>query len=80
MEIEHPSAPVSAEKREPRKPFLVSCSKCEHVWPAAWLPMEVAKFAKVAQNQRCPSCGKGPKGVFVASKEQEDAWRSAEAD
>jgi hypothetical protein len=49
-----------------RKPFNVRCGKCDHLWPAAWLPMEVSLFAKATSNLHCPSCGNGPKGIYVA--------------
>lgn len=43
------------------KPFWVKCrdEKCGHCWPAAYAPMEMAKFAKAAAaNARyCPKCG-----------------------
>ena len=42
------------------KGFWVKCSddKCRHCWIAAYFPMEVAKFAKIAvQSKYCPKCG-----------------------
>ena len=48
----------------PRNPFTVQCGECQHVWAAAWLPMEAGLFGKVTSNLHCPSCGNGPKGIF----------------
>lgn len=40
-----------------RKPFWVKCRKCAHCWTAAYLPMEVDTFAKIATRAACPMCG-----------------------
>lgn len=50
-----------------RKPFWVECGKCRHQWSAAYLPMEVSVFAKVAKAS-CPMCGNGPKGILIAKQ------------
>lgn len=52
---------------EPRKPFWVKCSACQHIWAAAYAPMEASKFAK-AINSCCPNCAQGPKGIFIAKQ------------
>jgi len=54
-----------------RSPFNVQCDKCQHVWTAAWLPMEARTFAKVTARLHCPSCGNGPKEIFAAPGEKE---------
>lgn len=48
------SAPV-----ESKKPFFVMCgdAACKHCWPAAYLPMEMGKFASATKGLRCPMCG-----------------------
>lgn len=53
---------------ETRKPFWAECSKCRHQWAAAYLPMEVSAAAKLMMSARCPMCGNGPKGIFVAKQ------------
>lgn len=40
-----------------RKPFWVKCRKCSHCWPAAYLPLVVDVFAKIAKSAVCPMCG-----------------------
>ena len=40
-----------------RKPFWVKCVKCSHCWAAAYLPMDVSTFARVAKTAGCPMCG-----------------------
>ena len=57
------AAPATGEER---KPFNVNCAECSHTWAAAYLPMEVTKFAKVTSNLHCPNCGAGSKKIFVA--------------
>lgn len=42
---------------ETRVPFLVKCWTCKHVWPAAYLPMPLAKVAEVMKLACCPMCG-----------------------
>jgi len=58
-----------AEPATQRDPFNVRCGKCGHVWTAAWLPMEASLFAKVTGKPHCPSCGNGPKAIYVAQGE-----------
>ena len=52
-----------------RSPFNVRCGSCKHVWTAAWLPMEMSACARLLLGARCPACGHGPKGIFVAHGE-----------
>lgn len=50
------------------KPFWAKCWSCEHIWPAAYLPMEMAKAAKVLRAATCPKCGER-KRVGVAKQD-----------
>lgn len=50
-----------------KRGFWVKCSACGHTWIAAYLPMELHKFAKVAKAN-CPMCAAPPKKVFVAKQ------------
>lgn len=50
-----------------KRGFWVKCSACKHTWIAAYLPMELNKFAKVAKAS-CPMCAAPPKKVFVAKQ------------
>lgn len=52
-----------------RSPLNVRCGSCQHVWTAAWLPMEMALVARTVGRAHCPACGTGPKGLFVAPGE-----------
>lgn len=47
-----------------RTPMDVKC-KCGHQWVAAWLPMEMAKAAKLLQHICCPMCGADSRGIFL---------------
>lgn len=52
------------------KGFWAKCSdpECGHCWIAAYFPMEVAKFARIAmQSKLCPKCG--AKKPVVAKQE-----------
>lgn len=49
-----------------RRPFNVTCGACGHTWAAAYLPLEIRKFAATTKSLRCPSCAAGPKEIFVA--------------
>lgn len=50
-------------------PFNVRCAACEHVWTAAWLPIEAMKFATLTKNLHCPNCGNGPKKIYAAPRQ-----------
>lgn len=53
----------------PSDRFHVSCGACQHVWIAAYLPMDMRKMATLMKGICCPRCAERKK-VFVASKEQ----------
>lgn len=42
-----------------RTPMFAACGadNCDHLWVAAWLPMEMSLAARVLQSLRCPLCG-----------------------
>lgn len=50
-------------------PFVVHCGQCQHEWTAAYLPMDLETFGKVAAKAVCPFgcseelvlCGKAPR-------------------
>lgn len=49
-----------------RSEFWVTCPVCAHTWIVAYLPMEMAKAAKVMNAAHCPKCGE-KKGLTVAT-------------
>jgi rubredoxin len=49
------------------KEFWVKCKPCGHVWIAAYLPMEMFKFAEVAKGAHCPCCGADAKQLTCAT-------------
>lgn len=51
---------------EGKSPMNVKCGKCNHVWTAAWLPMEMRKVAKVIGKLHCPACGNDAKDIYLA--------------
>lgn len=54
-------------------PFWCHCATCMHEWAAAYFPMELAKFAKIAMaHSTCPKCG--AKG-FVGRAPKKTAMR-----
>lgn len=40
----------------PRRPLLVECLACKHVWASFWIPISVASLSGVKHNF-CPMCG-----------------------
>lgn len=62
-----------------KTPCLAKCSTCSHVWPAAWLPMQVGAAASTMQaNARvCPACGTKStkaKPIVIANEAAALAW------
>lgn len=49
-----------------REPFFAHCGDCGHQWVAATYPMDLRKFAEIAQAnaQRCAMCGAGSDRIF----------------
>ena len=54
---------------EPKTSFWAKCAKCNHTWLAAYLPMEITAFAKLAKGLCCPMCGAGSKDLRTAPQE-----------
>lgn len=50
-----------------REEFWMTCKPCRHAWIVAYLPMEMAKAARLMANAACPKCG-SKKELFVASE------------
>lgn len=48
-----------------RKPFWAKCGACDHCWPAAYLPMDLAACAMLLMRAACPKCA-AAKGIKVA--------------
>lgn len=48
---------------EGKTPQHVGCVLCEHVWVAAWLPMDTTRFAALMSGLHCPACGAGAKSL-----------------
>lgn len=48
--------------------FVVHCAKCSHEWVAAYLPMEIGTFVKVAKAATCPKCGASGKSILCGRK------------
>lgn len=49
------------------KAFWAKCADCLHCWPAAYFPMDAAKFAKIiGRKPRCPKCASA--NVVVAKQ------------
>ena len=42
--------------------------KCNHIWTAAYLPMEMTLFGKLLQNLRCPMCAATNKDITPAKQ------------
>jgi hypothetical protein len=46
----------------------VVCGKCAHQWVAMYLPMELARAAKILKGLCCPSCGALNKHIRAAAE------------
>lgn len=49
-----------------RAPFFVRCRECNHVWIAAYLPLPVEQFARIASRLHCPMCAAGANRIVVS--------------
>jgi hypothetical protein len=52
-----------------RKPFWAKCPTCAPCWPAAYLPMEMSKCAKLLIAAACPNCGER-KRIGIAKQDE----------
>lgn len=50
------------------KAFWVKCEPCGHVWAAAYYPLELSLFARIAKSSVCPKCGERKK-VTIAKQD-----------
>lgn len=48
---------MAGEVKAGTTPFWAICSKCRHCWIAAYYPLELALFGRIAKgHSRCPKC------------------------
>jgi len=52
-----------------RAEMWVTCPPCKYTWIVAYLPMEMAKAARVMKAAHCPKCGE--KKVLTVATEAE---------
>jgi hypothetical protein len=57
-------------------PFIVHCGECRHHWPAAYLPMPIERFAKVAASAICPF---GCEGTVYPGEAQDNTYTLEQA-
>jgi hypothetical protein len=50
-----------------RKPFWAKCT-CGHIWPVAYMPMEMMLAAKLMKRATCPACGNA-KNIGIAKQD-----------
>lgn len=55
---------------EAKTPMNVECTKCKHVWPAVYLPLEVGKATAILMALRCPMCAAPAKDIVVHAEEK----------
>lgn len=53
---------------EVKKPLWAKCGQCEHCWPCAYLPIDLAVMGKLLKKLHCPMCAADSKDVFVAKQ------------
>lgn len=56
-------------KAEPKKPFWAKCTKCSHIWTAAYLPMNLTAMGKLLRGLCCPACGVGADKITPAKQD-----------
>lgn len=55
-------------ENEERKPFWAKCKPCGAIWEAAYLPMNLTDFGKLAQHLHCPKCGADARKITPAKQ------------
>lgn len=45
------------------RPFWAKCSACQHIWAAAYYPIDLGTMAKILKRAACPKCGNTKPGV-----------------
>lgn len=66
-----PAMPNTTTTPPPGKtPLEVFCKRDGQRWTIAFLPMPMAKVARLMRAARCPSCASG-RQVFIATEPQE---------
>lgn len=53
---------------EAKKPFCAKCKDCDHVWIAAYYPMDMVTFGAIMRDLRCPMCGVGANYITPAKQ------------
>lgn len=51
-----------------KKPFWAKCEPCGHIWPCAYLPMDMKDSAKLMKKLHCPMCGADAKRITPAKQ------------
>lgn len=59
--------PPPLREGKERKPFWAKCSQCQHIWAAAYLPMNMTQAGEIFKRVRCPNCAS--KKVLVAKQD-----------
>ena len=54
-------------KKSQRNPMNVRCGVCDHVWVAAYMPMDVSDLVKITKNLRCPMCAAPAKEIYLTT-------------
>jgi hypothetical protein len=57
---------------EQKQPLLVRCSKCNHVWTAAWLPMPLGVAGRLLKRIACPVCAASSRSIYLYDPKQAD--------
>lgn len=56
---------AAGDKPGERRPMYARCSKCEHVWPILYLPLEISTAGAVLKAAHCPNCGANAANIYV---------------
>lgn len=57
-----------SSRREEKRPLWAKC-ECGHIWPAAYLPMEMSAAGKLLKGLHCPKCAAPPSKIHIAKQD-----------
>lgn len=60
-----------------KKPMIVKCMDCHHLWPVAYTPMPMLTLAEILTTARCPSCGAKADRIDPAPAPADDTIEAA---
>ena len=60
-----------------KRPMIVKCMDCRHMWPAVYTPLPLLTVAEILATCRCPACGAKADRIDPAPDPTEDSIEAA---